>query len=131
MVLGVGVDLIGIDEMALYIEIDDAFERQTFTKREQQYADSKNDKIGYYAGLFALKRAVFKTLKPWTNKKLFDFRCVEAVHPVTNVPSVSLNGELLSVMDEAGIGSFMVSVSQEEHYAIAYVVAQSEEVLVR
>lgn len=124
MVLGVGVDMVDINEVKRYMGINDSFERHTFTTAEQRIAENVPDKAQYYAGLFAVKEAVFKALGHRTKEKLFDFRCVETLHHKDGAPYVRPNKELQKYMDEAGVREILVSITNEKHFAVAFAIAQ-------
>lgn len=124
MVLGVGVDMVDINEVKRFMDIDDAFERHTFTEAEQEIGKKAHNKAQYYAGLFAVKEAVFKALGHRTEEKLFDFRCVETLHHKDGAPYVLPNKELQKYMDEAGVKDIKISITNEDHFAVAVAVAQ-------
>lgn len=126
MVLGVGVDMVDINEVKRFMEIDDAFERHTFTEAEQKLAEKAADKAQYFAGLFAVKEAVFKALGHRTKEKLFDFRCVETLHHKDGAPYVQPTEELQKYMNESGVKDIQVSITNEDHFAVAFAVAQNE-----
>lgn len=124
MVLGIGVDMVYIPEIKRFLETNDAFEKHTFSENEKAIGENVTDKSQYYAGLFASKEAVFKAIGHLTKDKLFDFRCVETLHHEDGAPYINPGEELLGYMEEAGVTDFKVSITNENDYAIAFVIAQ-------
>lgn len=127
MVLGVGVDLVDISEVKRFMELErNGFIEHTFTEAEKAIGEKVPDikKAEYYAGLFACKEAVFKAIGHRTHDKVWDFRFIETLHHEDGAPYVNITPKLQEYMDEAGVGSFCVSVSNENDYAVAFVIAQ-------
>lgn len=128
MVLGVGVDLVDINEVRRLMEFENSeFILSTFTKKEQKFAETVSDhrKAEYFAGLFACKEAVFKSIAHLTREKEWDFRFIETLHHEDGAPYININDALQRYMDEAGATGFCVSISNENDYAIAFVVSQN------
>ncbi len=126
MIIGIGTDLVDIHEIRRYLDMNDAFETHTFTEAEREIGEKAVDKASYYAGLFACKEAVFKALGHHTEDQVWDFRCVETLHHSDGAPYVHPNNELRKYMKEAGVGSILVSITNENGFAQAFAVAQSE-----
>lgn len=125
MVLGIGVDMVYIPEIRRFLELNDAFEKHTFTEGEKAIGEKVNDKAQYYAGIFACKEAVFKSIGHLTEEKVFDFRFVETLHHEDGAPYININAELQKYMDETGVTDFKVSITNENDYAVAFVIAQN------
>lgn len=132
MVLGVGVDMVTISEIARWwpenaAEVPDLsldpFIRRTFTAAELAQARTRYNAPEYLAGRFAVKEAVFKALAPCTAEG-FDLRIVECVDDEAGAPRVCLTGALAPVLAEVGAREVLVSISNEGDMAVAFAVAQ-------
>ena len=131
MIKGIGIDMASIaeiDRLAEGIagkaaEEQGPFVRRTFTKAEVACALERHNPAEYLAGRFAVKEAVFKALAPLTAEG-FDFRCVETLTRPDGSPYVAIGPKLAAVMEEAGATELLVSITNEDDYAVAIVVAQ-------
>lgn len=127
MIIGIGIDLVYIPEMSHILETADAFEENTFSEGERKEASAANSKAEYYASVFAVKEAVFKAVASHTKEKIFDFRIVETKHAEDGSPHIVIGAELQKLLDEAGITDLHLSISHEQDYAIAFVIAERRE----
>ena len=150
MVLGIGVDMVTISEIARLLPEGglaaasgerapaapgaatadasprrhlDAFVRRTFTTDELAQAALRHDQASYLAGRFAAKEAVFKALAPRTASG-FDLRVVETLDDAAGAPHVSTHGPLAGVLAEAGATEVLVSITNEGDCAVAFALAQ-------
>lgn len=132
MVLGVGVDMVTISEIARYwpegaeglVDSElDPFIKRTFTAAELAQARGRHNAPEYLAGRFAVKEAVFKALAPCTDAG-FDLRIVECLDDEAGAPHVTLAGPIAAVLAEAGANEVLVSISNEGDTAVAFAVAQ-------
>lgn len=125
MVLGVGVDMVYIPEMERMISTSgEVYLRHTFTEAEIGACGSDRFKAKYYAGVFAAKEAVFKALGHLTEKKLFDFRCVEIMHYEDGKPYVNMTAGLKKYMRESCVDDIQLSITDENEYAMAFAIVQ-------
>ncbi len=130
MVKGIGIDLVDLAEFRGICEgfSSDtaepcAFVARTFTARELEQARERHDPCEYLAGRFACKEAVFKAVAPLTAEG-FDLRRVEAIDAPTGQPVVTMAGPLSDVYDAAGVGSVLVSITNESGFVQAIALAQ-------
>ena len=127
MVLGVGFDLVKIKEVKRLAEdVGEAFVSKTFSQREREVYKTVSNPWEYLASRFAVKEAVFKALAHLTEDKTFDFRIVETLNHGDGSPYVKITPALKELMEEASIKKILVSVTHEEDYAGAFVVAESD-----
>ena len=120
LVLGVGIDMVSINEIREMIHrTDRVFERHTFTPAEQAEAGQEKDPAEYYAGRFAVKEAVFKAAAHLLEEKTFDFRVVETLRRTDGSPYVRISSELREKFQRVGIDDILVSISNERDMAIA------------
>lgn len=124
MILGVGVDMVTISEIARFAASpDDAFVRRTFTPGELRAAERSARPGEYLAARFAAKEAVFKAIAHLTKAKTFDFRIVETLSREDGSPYVNTSGTLAPLLREAGVERLHISITTEGDYATAFVIA--------
>ncbi len=128
MIRGIGVDMADIREIARYLETESLggpFLCRTFTEAERAAApEGARQRAEYFAARFAAKEAVFKAVAPLTEEKAFDLRIVETLHHEDGSPYVNLTDALRPLLDEAGVAALHLSVTTEDDYATAFVVAE-------
>ena len=119
-VLGIGIDMVQISEVRRLDEVSKgAFVKRTFTEVEKEDAKEAQDLYTFYAGRFALKEAIFKAVAHLAEGKAFDFRHIGSKRLSDGRPKVLLEGELARVLDSTGVADILVSISNENDYAIA------------
>lgn len=123
MVKGVGIDLVYIPQIREFME-KPSFVKRTFTSAEQAEGMKRYCPEEYFAGRFAVKEAVFKAIANLTEKKGFDFRIVETMNLADGKPVIIINEKLQDLMNEAGVDELLVSISADQDYATAIVIAQ-------
>ena len=131
MVKGIGIDMASISEIdrlaggiaGKTASEQDAFVRRTFTPAELAAALERHSPAEYLAGRFAAKEAVFKAVAPLTEGG-FEMRRVETLTRPDGSPYVNAGPELQTALDEAGVSELLVSITNEDDYAIAMVLAQ-------
>ncbi len=114
----IGVDIIKIERMAKAISICRFVER-VFTPSERQYAEAKANAAQTYAGLYAIKEAVFKLSGRGITGAFTD---IEVLHDEYGAPTVKLGGKVGDIIKS----KVYVSVSHDGEYAVA--VASTESV---
>lgn len=123
---GVGIDLVRVSTLR---ELDErmqgVFVKKTFTLREQALAESRSDKWVFLAGRFAAKEAVFKATAHLLPEKTYDFRQVETLRAEDGSPYVVCGESLRDILSRAGVGSLLISITNEDDYAMALVQAVS------
>ncbi|MGI6106801.1 MAG: holo-ACP synthase [Lachnospiraceae bacterium] len=125
MIRGTGIDLVQIERIRrAQSRNGGAFIQKGFTLKEQEYAESGPDPAVRYAGLYAVKEAVYKAVAPNTAAHDFDIRLVETGHRPDGSPYVIVNERLQAVLDEAGIRRLHISITDEGEYAAAFAVAE-------
>ncbi|WP_321971095.1 holo-ACP synthase [Paratractidigestivibacter sp.] len=130
MIKGVGIDLVDLEEFRRICEgfcakTDEpcAFVARTFTAPELAQARERHDACQYLAGRFAAKEAVFKAVAPLTCDG-FDLRRVETIDAPSGQPQVNMGGALAETYAAAGVGSILVSITNESGFVEAIALAQ-------
>lgn len=124
MIKGIGVDMVKIETVRELMQVSDGFVKKSFTKREIELSKNAYSKEEYFSSRFAVKEAVFKAVARLTARKTFDFRKVETLNAEDGHPFVNMTGELKLLFEEVGIKNLYVSISTEDEYVIAFVVAE-------
>ena len=124
MIFGVGTDILKLNRMRSGIlQESDPFVRRTFTEKERKEAAKREDPREYFAGRFAAKEAVYKSLR--VSPELVDLSEIEVLTESSGAPRVILHGRLLSYKNQLGIRKVHVSISYEEEIVTAFAVAET------
>ncbi|HAL74019.1 MAG TPA: holo-[acyl-carrier-protein] synthase [Clostridiales bacterium] len=132
MILGVGTDILLIDRLRRNPEDlaeNSPFLRKTYTPAEQQAAQARPDPILFFSTRFAGKEAVFKALGSDDSQIRLDQ--IEILNRADGQPQVTLYGRMKELAEAKGVNSIHISLSYDTDYAIAFVVASSEEQVTR
>ncbi len=127
MIRGIGVDTVNIQDIQRFLGeqgIQSAYARHTFTPAERDCAERSSDAAEYLASRFAAKEAVFKALAHLTEKHAFDLRIVETLNAADGAPYINAE-PLQELMASAGVSRFYISITTEDQYATAFVVAET------
>lgn len=124
MKINCGTDIIEIDRVKKAIErLENKFLNKIFTPKEIEYCESKKQmKFQHYAARFAAKEAVFKAVSNnLENKYQIGWKNVQVKNDDKGKPSI----EFLDC-NIKGLQSIEISISHCKEYAIAMVVAISD-----
>lgn len=129
MIVSVGVDLIEVERVRRALQdakIGRRFRDRVYTEKEIDYCEGKERaKYESYAGRFAAKEAVMKTLgRGWGSK--VGWLDIEVLPSMGGKPEVYLRNKTSIYAQELGIQSFSVSIAHTRQLAMAYVIAQGE-----
>ena len=120
-----GTDIIEISRIRESIERSgETFLNILFTPSEIEYCESKrNAKYYHYAGRFAAKEAIFKTVSPLLKNKFdISWHNAEVVNDENGNPEIKFIGIKFDK-----IKNIDISISHCKEYAVATVVAMVEE----
>lgn len=125
-IYGTGIDLIEVCAFATLLERGgDDFARRCFSTEELNLAGSGKLRAARLAGCFAAKEAVLKALGTgWTGGIALNEVVINATS--TLAPTVTLTGTALVVAQEAGVTSWLISISLAGGTALASAVACSD-----
>ena len=126
MIKGIGIDVVNVNEIAGYLESDHLskpYINRTFTPNEQRAAAERAHPEEYYATRFAAKEAVFKAVAHLLPEKHLDLRIVETLNHDDGCPYVNINDKLRPVLKAADIDTLHISITTEDCYATAFVIA--------
>lgn len=126
MIKGIGTDLLEIKKLSPIFSqenyLADSFVRRIYTQREIAIAESRSNPFAFYATRFAGKEAAFKAL----NITGEDCRLseIEILSDEIGKPYVVLHGNARLLAQKRKISRFLISLSYEDEYALAYAVAE-------
>ena len=124
MIIGIGTDIVETARIEkMLAEHGDAFKTKIFTDAELKEGETRKNHFQYFAGRWSAKEAVAKALGCGFGSKC-GWRDIEIINNGEGKPELTLNGTALKTADELGITGYHVSISHEEHYACATVVAE-------
>ncbi len=122
MIIGIGVDLCAIDQMAQKMK-DMRFLKRFFTLDEIAYIKNKNRAAAQSAaGIFAAKEAALKALGTGLTLSLKE---VGIMHREGGQPYYVFTGKALKHLDKLGAGTMHLSISHEENMALAFAVVEN------
>ena len=120
--IGHGIDLIEIDRIkAAGDRFGDRFWQRLFTREERSLAAAYRDAAPFYAGRFAAKEAVLKSLG--TGLRQASWQDVEIIRGAKGEPIVRIHGELARQMQRIGVSRVLVSISHSRSHAVASAMA--------
>jgi holo-[acyl-carrier protein] synthase len=121
--IAVGVDV--VDVRRIQRSLDDfgaRFVRRLFTDAEARYCEARGPgAAASFAARFAAKEATVKVLDP---RSPLPWQSIEVRRNGSGSCAIALSGAAAQLADERRIASLAVSLSHEDDYAIAVVVAE-------
>ena len=121
--LTTGVDIIEIPRIKQVLDrYGQRFLKRVFTSDEITYCRGRAPNL---AGRFAAKEAAMKALG--TGVRGVSWKDIEVVRSESGAPSVKLHGQAQKRAVRLRVVDISVSISHSREYAVAFVVAQSEE----
>ncbi|HEX4208299.1 MAG TPA: holo-ACP synthase [Ktedonobacteraceae bacterium] len=124
----VGIDIVKVCHIQDSIErFGNRFLNRIFTKGELAYCQSLSSASAVaqsMAARFAAKEATIKVLRP--EVYMLDWRNIEIHRSEGGWCDLVLSGEATDLARSRGIAAFSVSMSHEEEYATAVVIADTE-----
>lgn len=125
MIVGIGTDIIEISRiLSLLKKHDESFAKRILSEQELEIYQQQTIKEKFIAKKWAAKEAVSKALGTgFTQGVSFTDMTIE--HTEEGKPLIVLTGKTKQVADKLGITKWSISISDEKHYALAFVIAES------
>jgi holo-[acyl-carrier protein] synthase len=124
MIVSTGVDTIEIERIhALWQRAGERFLQRIFTPAERDYCLSRGRPAASLAARFAAKEAVMKCLGTGWGSGV-EFRAIEVVRVPSGAVQIALHGATAEIARLRGIRSIHLSLSHNDHSAIAFAVAE-------
>lgn len=125
-IIGIGTDLVKISRVKkIHKKFSKNFADRILHKNEKRIYRELKAPATYLAKRFAAKEALAKALGTGIAHGV-TFQEIETVNDENGQPSVTLHGETLKVADELGVKRIFLSLTDEDKYAVAYVVLEAD-----
>lgn len=127
MIIGVGTDIVDVERIAkVYRKQGEAFAIRLLSVDELMELQDQHYPERFLAKRWALKEAVSKALGTGIAQGVC-FREMTIGHKNSGQPILSLTGPTLDKAVSLGITDWSISVSDEKHHTVAFVVAEQRE----
>lgn len=125
-VFGIGTDITETDRIGKMIEKHgEIFLDRVYTQREQEYCGIRKAAVQHYAGRWAAKEAILKSMGTGWSKGIH-WTDIEIVNKMGGAPYVELHGEAQKICDEMGVQKILISISHCQEYATAFATALTD-----
>ncbi len=122
-IIGIGTDIIEVERIAKMIQKHDKmFLTRVYTPREIQYCSPRKAANQHYAGRWAAKEAVLKTLGTGWAKGI-QWTDIELLNRMGGKPEIHLVGAAADVAKGLGIHQIQISISHCRKFAVAFATA--------
>lgn len=121
MIKGIGVDIVEIERIKRALERHDRFCDRVYTPHEQEYCTAQSSPHLHYAVRFAAKEAALKALG--TGFRGVKWTDLEVRRDHLGKPYLELGGSVATQAHERGICDIFVSLSFNQHSAVASAIA--------
>ena len=125
MIAGIGVDIAETSRfLSMYQRYGDRFARRILTDFEYQQLQRKVHPELYLATRFAAKEAAAKALATGFDQGV-GYKCIEVKNNSDGKPELHFYGAAHKIIEQKMITNILLSLSDERHYVVAMVVAES------
>lgn len=125
-ILGIGTDIIEVERIGRMIERHgDLFLTRVYTAGEIEYCSPRKARAQHYAGRWAAKEAVLKTLGTGWARGI-QWTDIELMNEYGGKPKIVLHNRAAEVAQERGITEIQISISHCHNYAVAFATAVGE-----
>ncbi len=122
-IVGVGTDIIEVLRIGKMLERHgDLFLSRVYTDDEVRYCQKRKQYLQHYAGRWAAKEAVMKTLGTGWSRGVA-WRDIEVCSNPGGRPSITIRGVARDIADQLGIGEILITISHCRAYATATAIA--------
>ncbi|HEV3304202.1 MAG TPA: holo-ACP synthase [Planctomycetaceae bacterium] len=127
MIVGVGTDIVEIPRIGKMIERHgEHFLQRVYTEDEIRYCQRRKESFQHYAGRWAAKEAVMKTLGTgWTRG--VGWLDIEVAIKRSGQPLINIRGSAREIANHLGIGEVLISISHCRAYAMATAIALTQQ----
>lgn len=126
MIVGVGTDIVDVARIEkVFAKQGDNFAQRLLSAAELQEFAHQLYPARFLAKRWALKEAVSKALGTGIAQGV-RFKDMTVAHKSSGQPFLVLTGSTLKKSDELGINNWAISISDEKHHTVAFVVAENK-----
>jgi holo-[acyl-carrier protein] synthase len=123
MIIGLGTDIIEIVRIGTMIERHgELFLQRVYTEEEIRYCQRHKEALQHYAGRWAAKEAVMKTLGTGFTKGV-GWKDIQVAKTRSGRPLIELSGGAARVAKGIGIDEILITISHCRAYATATAIA--------
>ena len=123
MIQGLGTDIVEIVRIGQMIERHgEHFLQRVFTEGEIGYGQDRKQSYQHFAGRWAAKEAVMKSLGTGFIKGI-SWRDIEVCNQKSGAPVMMLHGGTREFADRCGIGEILITISHCRSFATATAIA--------
>lgn len=124
MIYGIGIDLVRVARIdAALARFGDRFARRILTEQEMDEYSRSRHGADFLAKHFAAKEALVKALGTGIRMGI-QWRHMALRRDALGKPYMVCSGRVRALFDELGIGASFVTLSDEEGFAVAFVVLE-------
>jgi len=124
MIVGVGTDIVDVERIQkVYQKQGDSFANRLLSSSELAELKQQSYPERFLAKRWALKEAVSKALGTGIAQGV-RFCDMTVAHKASGQPYLVLQGTTLDKSNELGITHWAISLSDEKHHTVAFVVAE-------
>ena len=125
MLAGIGVDIVEIDRFRGMIDrFGDRIAQSLLTPRELEQFYQRNQSARFLATRFAAKEAASKAMGTGIAQGV-GFHAIEVSNDANGKPELLFHDKARALLQQQKIDRWMLSLSDEKHYAVAMVVLES------
>jgi holo-[acyl-carrier protein] synthase len=125
MIAGIGIDIAETSRfLAMHEKYGERFARRILTDFEHQQLQRKVHPELYLATRFAAKEAAAKALGTGFDQGV-GYKSIEVKNNVNGKPELSFYGAATKIIEQKKINNILLTLSDEKHYVVAMVVAES------
>lgn len=124
-VLGLGTDIIEIGRLQQQLEKSDRLPKRILTELEYSIYQQHKYPVRYLAKRFAAKEAAVKALGTGIGNGI-GWQQLEITNGDLGEPKLSYTGTFLQLCERRGITHALLSISDEQHYAVATVLLEGK-----
>ena len=122
--MGLGTDVVEIARIAKLLDKSQRLAERVLTLKELDTFNAHKFPERFLAKRFAAKEAAVKALGTGIGNGV-SFQHVEIVNLASGQPTLVFSGEFAELCEKRGINRSFISISDEQHYAMATVVLES------
>lgn len=123
-IIGIGTDIIEIKRIEDGLRRSERLARRVLTDNEFKQFREHSQPARFLAKRFAAKEAAVKAIGNGIGNGV-SFKQVEVSNGNFGEPYISFSGQMQHICEQRGVTRRFISISDEQHYAVATVVLES------
>jgi holo-[acyl-carrier protein] synthase len=123
-IIGLGTDVVEIARIAKQLHQSQRLAERVLTPSEMITFRAHTFPERFLAKRFAAKEAAVKALGTGISKGI-SFQHVEVVNLPSGQPTLVFSGKFAEMSEKLGVNRSFISISDEQHYAVASVILES------